>query len=159
MIETPIVSNEAAETGEHLSRENLLAIDKPEYISDDLIEHVFDGQTNHRGRATGYHSELLNDSRGSIKEVTDGPDGNGVYRARIEVDGKEKDSTFFPNSWDAETTIAKIEEAYLNKRHILTSGDNDKYRGITDEGIIIDMWISRNDGKLQTAFPIREDRR
>ncbi len=79
---------------------------------------------------------------------------HGVYGANWYYNGKEKYSTFFPKSWDRVKVMEKIMEAYKNsKLPELTSQGNWQIKGITSEGIKIDIIIDKL-GKVISAYPI-----
>jgi hypothetical protein len=84
---------------------------------------------------------------------------NGCYIADIIVDGTcIPGKTFFPQDWPRKKVISKIYEAYENFTQSGAIAKNElggKYiiRGITQEGIEIEMFITK-DGQMTTAYPI-----
>lgn len=53
------------------------------------MKHIYHGEINKRGRAVGYHHESM--MGGKIVPGTETkPDTNGVYRAKVEIDGVKK---------------------------------------------------------------------
>ncbi|MCL9634744.1 MULTISPECIES: EndoU domain-containing protein [Priestia] len=109
---------------------------------------------NRRQKAVGYHHESMMGG-GKIVEVIDPPDSRGIYRAKVSVNGIEKIpvSTFFPKDWNRAQVLNAINEAYENKRII--NRQSGLYAGRTSEGLTIRMYIN-SEGKINTAFPIRE---
>ena len=123
-------------------------------VTSHTVEHVFHGQINRRGQAVGYHHESMMGG-GKIVEIIDPPDSRGIYRAKISVKGINKTpvSTFFPKDWNRAQVLNAINEAYENKRII--NRQSGLYAGRTSEGLTIRMYIN-SEGKINTAFPIRE---
>ena len=138
--------------------EDVEALTDTKYFLNSAIEHIFCGTINKKGAATGYHYDGIEDTPGYIVEGTKSePDENGVYTAKVEVDGIAKTgnrgySSFYPEFWTPQDVIDAINEAYENKEKI---GD-DLYAGLTSEGIEIDMALT-NKGKIITAYPVKED--
>ena len=122
------------------------------------IDHIFLGEINSRGVGTGYHYEGIEDSPGRVIEGTRSkPDIHGVYRGKVEVDGVKKTgnkgySTFYPLYMTPQDVVDAINQAYENAELI----GNDLYAGITDDGIEIDMYMTKK-GKITTAYPVMED--
>ncbi|MGA6841440.1 T7SS effector LXG polymorphic toxin [Priestia megaterium] len=123
-------------------------------VTSHTVEHVFHGQVNRRQKAVGYHHESMMGG-GKVVEVIDPPDSRGIYRAKVSVNGIEKIpvSTFFPKDWNRAQVLNAINEAYENKRII--NRQSGLYAGRTSEGLTIRMYIN-SEGKINTAFPIRE---
>lgn len=119
------------------------------------LEHILEGELNRNGDAVGFHYEGLPSAKGSVVEGTrTNPDQDGLYEAEVEVEGKKKRgnrgiSSFFPLHWTAQDVVDAINEAYDSKQFI--SGNT--YEGLTDEGIVIHMYLDDND-KIISAFPI-----
>src|SRR5690625_6579560 len=67
-----------------------------------------------------------------IKDTKTQPDKNGVYRAKVVINGKEKrlPSSFFPENWDRTDVLKAIHEAYewLLKRQFYPSLDRKSTR-------------------------------
>ncbi len=82
----------------------------------------------------------------------------GYYKADILWKGEiYKDKTFFPKEWPREKVIEKIYEAYGEfmrgkKKPVLGKDGKYKIRGMTKEGIDIEMVITQK-GKITTAYP------
>ncbi|WP_412094180.1 EndoU domain-containing protein [Bacillus atrophaeus] len=114
------------------------------------MKHIYHGEINKRGKAVGYHHESM--MGGKIIQGTEKtPDKNGVYMAKVEVDGVKKiaDSSFFPREWNRADVLKAIDEAYQTKKQI---GSN-KFRGISASGIKIEMYLNK-DGTIATAYPL-----
>ncbi|WP_078433850.1 T7SS effector LXG polymorphic toxin [Metabacillus halosaccharovorans] len=114
------------------------------------MKHIYHGEINKRGKAVGYHHESMMGGK-IIPGTETKPDKNGVYRAKVEIEGvrKKATSSFFPKEWDRVQVLKAIEEAFNNKRLI---GDN-KYSGKSESGLIIEMYLNK-DGSIATAYPI-----
>ncbi|MED3710586.1 T7SS effector LXG polymorphic toxin [Peribacillus frigoritolerans] len=116
----------------------------------DTMKHVYHGEINRRGKAVGYHHESM--MGGKIVPGTEKkPDKNGVYMAKVEIDGVKKiaDSSFFPKEWNRAEVLKAINEAYQSKEQIASN----KYRGITSSGIKVEMYLNK-DGSIATAYPL-----
>ncbi|WP_260287070.1 T7SS effector LXG polymorphic toxin [Peribacillus aracenensis] len=116
----------------------------------DTMRHVYHGEINRRGKAVGYHHESM--MGGKIVSGTEKkPDKNGVYMAKVEIDGVKKiaDSSFFPKEWNRAEVLKAINEAYQSKEQIASN----KYRGITSSGIKVEMYLNK-DGSIATAYPL-----
>ncbi|WP_456279731.1 T7SS effector LXG polymorphic toxin [Bacillus sp. K7] len=120
-------------------------------ISKKTIKHVYHGEINRKKRAVGYHHESMMSGSRILPGTEEAPDINGVYRAKVEVNGVKKvaRSTFFPKEWDRVKVYNTISEAYKNKKLIR---DN-KYIGKTSSGIDVEMYINK-DGSISTAYPL-----
>ncbi len=114
------------------------------------LNHIFDGEVLKNGKANGFHYEGMPDSKGKVVENIDPPNEYGVYRANIEVDGvpKKPKSTFFPKEWTPQQVIDATNQAFNNKEVF----KNNRYRGQTDSGMVIEM-IIKND-KIVSAYPL-----
>lgn len=123
--------------------------------NDTSMGHIFLGELNRRKRAVGYHHESMMGGK-IIPETKTPPDKNGVYRAKVVIDGKEKvvPSSFFPKHWNLTEVLKAINEAYDTKKNIR----GNKYFGKTSSGITIEMYLDKNNSIL-TAYPIYEKSR
>jgi hypothetical protein len=91
-------------------------------------------------------------SKANVEGINDQePDKNGVYEAKVEIDGKRKvaKSSFFPKEWNRVDVLRAIDDAYQNKKQI---GSN-KYIAETSSGIKIEMFLNK-DGSIATAYPL-----
>lgn len=121
------------------------------------LEHILEGELNRKGSAVGFHYDRLPSKKGEIIEGSQsGEDEHGVYEAEVKVSGVEKTSnrgrsTFFPDDWDTQDVVDAIHEAYDNREFL----QGNTYEGLTDEGIIIQMYLNNND-QIISAFPVYE---
>lgn len=115
----------------------------------DTMKHVYHGEINRRGKAVGYHHESMMGGK-IIPGSKSKPDKNGVYKAKVEIDGEKKvaKSTFFPKDWDRVKVNKAISEAFENK-----TKEGNRYVGRTSSGIDIGMFLN-SDGSIATAFPL-----
>lgn len=123
-----------------------------------FLEHLFRGQVNKKGKATGFHYEGAQMEAVYGTKVIEGtrtaPDAYGVYKARVEVRGVEKKepSSFFPRSWSRADVVKAINESYTNR--VAVAGRAPNYlQGRTSGGLTIGMYSNKN-GEIITAFPI-----
>ncbi|MEK4522411.1 EndoU domain-containing protein [Psychrobacillus sp. FSL W7-1493] len=100
-------------------------------------------------KAVGYHHESM--MGGKILEITDPPNKYAVYRAIVEIEGKNKKvpSTLFPSDWNRVQVTDAIKQAYSNRRVI----KDNLYEGILPNGMKIQMRLDP-EGKIKTAYPI-----
>lgn len=129
-----------------------------ENFRDGALEHIFEGEVNSRGKAVGYHYEGIPDTKGEVIEGTRStPNEEGVYTAKVRVDGVNKvsnggKSSFFPEEWTAQEVVDNINEAYEDR--IFVNGTDNTYRGETSDGVIIEMYIDSSNYKIISAFPV-----
>ncbi|QHA37874.1 hypothetical protein D5E69_20250 [Rossellomorea marisflavi] len=114
------------------------------------MKHIYHGEINRRGKAVGYHHESMRGGK-IIQGSESIPDKNGIYRAKVDIDGVEKvaKSTFFPKEWNRVDVLKAIDEAFDNKKQV---GPN-KFKGVTSSGIKIEMYLNK-DGSIATAYPL-----
>lgn len=119
------------------------------------LKHILEGELNRKGNAVGFHYNQLETKKGEIIEGSrSGPNENGVYEAEVKVEDVNKTSnngksTFFSDEWDSQDVVDAINEAYDNRTHI----NGNTFEGLTDEGIIIRMYLD-NQNKIISAFPV-----
>ena len=137
--------------------DDLAKLQHTENFTEKSLIHIFEGDINRKGRAGGYHYDMVEGTSGSIIEGTKGPVLNdaGIYEAKVEVNGTPKKanggkSTFFPDSMSTQEVVDSINEAYSNK--IYQEGSRGVYIGNSKEGIKIKMFLT-DDGKIITAYP------
>ena len=137
--------------------DDLAKLQHTENFTEKSLIHIFEGDINRKGRAGGYHYDMVEGTSGSIIESTKGPVLNdaGIYEAKVEVNGTPKKanggkSTFFPDSMSPQEVVDSINEAYSNK--IYQEGSRGVYIGNSKEGIKIKMYLT-DDGKIITAYP------
>ncbi|WP_213523402.1 EndoU domain-containing protein [Paenibacillus sp. J31TS4] len=118
------------------------------------LEHILEGELNRRGSAVGYHYEGMPNARGSVVPGTEtAPDGNGVYRAQVAVDGVPKAgnggfSSFFPKEMEPQQIVDAVNEAFANRTHVT----GNVYTGTSADGLPIQMYLDRS-GRIISAFP------
>ena len=124
------------------------------------LEHIFDGTVNKKGKATGYHYSRVEDSKGRILDGTRGKkDENGVFTAKVEVDGVKKEgfSSFYPEDWSPQDVVDAINTAYKD-----ALADKQNPRGSLWIGhagkLEIDMYLDDN-RKILTAFPVHRGKK
>ncbi|MEW9675734.1 EndoU domain-containing protein [Lentibacillus sp. L22] len=119
------------------------------------LEHIFEGELNSRGNAVGFHYDGLPTKKGEVIPGTETkPNEDGVYEAKIKVNGTTKKSnggksTLFPKDWNSQQVVDAINEAYDAKTFI--SGNT--YEGLTADGMVIRMYLDQNE-KIISAFPV-----
>lgn len=141
-----------ATTQQVSQQQSLSSLKNTQHFLKSAIEHIFEGEINRNGQAVGYHYEGLASSKAKVIESTRSKeDKNGVYRAKITIEGKEKNafSSFFPKNWTMQQIVDAINEAYENKK--LESGNI--YNGKTKSGITVQMYLTENN-KIISAFPL-----
>ena len=137
--------------------DDLAKLQHTENFTEKSLIHIFEGDINRRGRAGGYHYDMVEGTSGSIIEGTKSPALNdaGVYEAKVKVNGTLKKanggkSTFFPDHMSPQEVVDTINEAYSNK--VLSNGN--EYIGKSSNGLKIGMYIRKSDGKIISAFPM-----
>ena len=119
------------------------------------LEHIFDGTVNKKGKATGYHYSRIEDSKGQIVESSRSrKDGNGVFTAKVEVDGVKKDgfSSFYPEDWSPQDVVDAINTAYKDALNDPKNPRGSLWIGHAGK-LEIDMYLDDN-RKILTAYPI-----
>ena len=109
--------------------DDLAKLQHTENFTEKSLIHIFEGDINRKGRAGGYHYDMVEGTSGSIIEGTKSPALNdaGVYEAKVKVNGTLKKanggkSTFFPDHMSPQEVVDTINEAYSNK--IYQEGSN-----------------------------------
>ncbi|HEV2600986.1 MAG TPA: EndoU domain-containing protein, partial [Candidatus Babeliales bacterium] len=132
-------------------------------------EHIFNpvlkiGCKDNTITPAGFHHDYLGEIQksGLIESVVIQRGEHGVYKIRWRyADGKEKESTLFPDHWTEAQVIEKINEALRNSIE-KTPKNNGRWEieGITSEGIsitaIIDVCETQSGqkvGEVVTAYP------
>jgi hypothetical protein len=137
--------------------DDVKALKRTNIFADNAIEHIFDGTINSKGKATGYHYDNIDGSKGSIIPGTASkPDKNGVYTAKVEVSGVKKNgfSSFYPDSWSPQQVVDAINEAYEDALSDKSNKQGDLWIGYAGD-LEIDMYLDNNK-KITTAYPIYE---
>ena len=137
------------------SMDDLANLQHTENFTEKSLIHIFEGDINGKGRAGGYHYDMVEGTSGSIIEGTKSPALNdaGVYKAKVEVNGIPKKgnkgySTFFPDHMSPQEVVDVINEAYSNMELI----EGSRYSGTSRNGIDIEI-ILNSEGKIITAYP------
>jgi len=121
------------------------------------LTHIFDGQINRKGKATGFHHRAEGQDTTSAKlyKHLSGPNKAGIYTALINIFDKkkkvwkEKFSSLFPNRFQRQRVLNAILHAYKN--NILKTGR--KWRGPSGFGFMVEGYQLK-DGRIITAYPI-----
>lgn len=148
---------QSGEIREVYTSESVENLERTDNFRESAIHHIFDGDINRSGQATGYHTEIIQDSRGDTVEGTKTPvDANGCYKAEVTVDGVAKtanggESSFFPEEMKPQEIIDCINEAYDDRVYLY----GNVYEGESESGIVIQMFLDSNE-KIISAFPIYE---
>ena len=115
----------------------------------------FVGEANVLGEDFQSAYEPIKDSKGQIIDGTRGKkDENGVFTAKVEVDGVKKDgfSSFYPEDWSPQDVVDAINTAYKD-----ALADKQNPRGSLWIGhagkLEIDMYLDDHK-KILTAYPI-----
>ena len=135
--------------------DDLANLEHTENFTEKSLSHIFEGDLNKKGRAGGYHYDMIEGTSGSIIEGTKSPALNdaGIYEAKVEVNGIPKKanggkSTFFPDHMSPQEIVDAINEAYSNMELI----EGSRYSGTSRNGIDIEI-ILNSEGKIITAYP------
>ena len=120
----------------------------------DFDGHILNTEINSRGRLTGGHS-IANGNINVISKAT--PNAQGVYEAKISVpDPKNpnktltKDSTMFPDSWNADRIKVEVDAAYKTKSIVINSNGQSMWEGITPSGVKVRGYLEPN----TTVYPL-----
>ena len=135
--------------------DDVRALKRTNIFAANAIEHIFDGTINSKGKATGYHYDNIDGSKGSIIPGTASkPDKNGVYTAKVEVSGVKKNgfSSFYPDSWSPQQVVDAINEAYEDALSDKSNKQGDLWIGYAGD-LEIDMYLN-NKKLITTAYPI-----
>jgi hypothetical protein len=115
------------------------------------LTHIFAGEINRRGRATGFHSRPNGvDPKGSgVARVVDRPNRLGVYTAVIWIGrrNRTKFSSLYPDRLSRKQVITAILAAF---RHGQRRGE--RFRGPSGLGFTIEGYFQN--GRIATAYPI-----
>lgn len=137
--------------------DDLANLKHTENLTEKSMSHIFEGDINRKGRAGGYHYDMVEGTSGSIIEGTKSPALNdaGVYEAKVEVNGILKKanggkSTFFPDHMSPQEVVDTINEAYETR--VFDTNSRNKYEGISKNGMKITMYLDF-EKKIISAFP------
>lgn len=133
--------------------QDLNTLDHVDDFKEGAVDHIFQGSVSNKREAQGFHTTSVPDSGAEVLKVISPPDSNGVYVAKVSVDGvpKKAYSTMFPDDWPPQKIVDEINQAYANKKFSI----NNKYIGTTSDGTKIEMQIKN--GKIQTAYPLYKE--
>ena len=137
--------------------DDLANLKHTENLTEKSMSHIFEGDINRKGRAGGYHYDMVEGTSGSIIEGTKSPALNdaGVYEAKVEVNGILKKanggkSTFFPDHMSPQEVVDTINEAYETR--VFDTNSRNKYEGISKNGMKITMYLD-SEKKIISSFP------
>ena len=122
------------------------------------MEHIFHGEINRKGQATGFHHEgsIGHSGKARIIQVMQGPNLKGVYIGKVEIFNtktatwvqKSVPSTFYPKTWSRSKVISEIKSAYKNGCII-----GNKFSGVSNSGVIIEGYVNQKGYDINTAYP------
>ena len=122
------------------------------------MEHIFQGEINRKGQATGFHHEgsIGHSGKARIIQIIQGPNLKGVYGGRVEIFNtktaqwvqKSGPSTFYPKTWSRSKVISEIKSAYKNGCII-----GNKFSGVSNSGITIEGYVNQRGYDINTAYP------
>lgn len=137
--------------------DDLANLKHTENLTEKSLIHIFEGDINRKGRAGGYHYDMVEGTSGSIIEGTKSPVLNdaGVYEAKVKVNETLKKanggkSTFFPDHMSPQEIVDAINEAYETR--VFDTNSRNKYEGISKNGMKITMYLD-SEKKIISAFP------
>jgi hypothetical protein len=121
--------------------------------------HIETGEINRRGEAVGYHhrSNGVDPPGARVLRITQPPDANGVYRARValldpttrEWIDKRSSSTFSPDSMSDDQVIRAVLAAF-HQGQVRRDGE---FTGASGHGFAIEGWFQG--GRIAAAYPLR----
>ena len=126
-----------------------------EIFAKGALEHIFDGTINKKGKATGYHYDKVEGSKGEIISGTRSKeDSRGIYTAKVKVDGVQKNgySSFYPDAWTPQEVVDAINDAYQDAMGSSDNPHGDLWIGYSGD-LEIDMYLT-GQKKIITAYPI-----
>ena len=123
------------------------------------LKHIFHGETNRRGRPTGFHHQgSIGHADKAVVVHSATPNTHGVYSARVGVLNpasgvfQTKFSTMFPDSWSRTKVLNEIRSAHQDA---VTKGtvNGNKFKGTSCSGVEIEGYLDST-GNINTAYPI-----
>lgn len=144
-------------TAKNYTMADIKKLKNTNHFAKNTLEHIFDGTINGKGKATGYHYSMVSDSKGKIINGTRSePDKNGVFTAKVEVNGKKKNgfSSFYPESWSPQQVVDTINTAYDNALKNPDNPQGSLWIGYSGD-IEVDMYLNSNK-QITTAYPVYE---
>lgn len=121
------------------------------------LSHIFQGEINRRGKATGFHSRPGGqDPHGArVSQIKGQPNRVGVYTAQVEVldpdtgQWKSKFSSMYPDSMSQQQVVDGILHAWQRR----DPNRQRPWRGPSGQGFQIEGYLSSRGG-INTAYPI-----
>ena len=147
--------NTADDTPVYYTTADLKKLTGTEVFDKTAIEHIFIGTVNSNNKGSGYHYNMISDSKGQIIDGTRSkPDKNGIYTANVEVSGHRKDaiSSFYPDSWSPQDVVNAIVEARADA--LKTGKMRGSYHVGYSNGIRIELYLDSKN-KVVTAYPVK----
>ena len=147
--------NSADNTPVYYTSADLRKLKGTEVFNSTAIEHIFIGSVNSSNKGSGYHYNMISDSKGQIIDGTRSkPDKNGVYTANVEVDGHRKDaiSSFYPDSWSPQQVVDAIVEARADA--LKTGKMRGNYHVGYSNGLRIELYLDSKN-KVVTAYQVK----
>jgi Bacterial EndoU nuclease len=143
--------------------------DAPPPLAAIRLHHILCGDINRRGEPTGFHladgdGRGRCDARSGARVVEKGPpDKHGVYQAVVEIMDersgrwlrKEGGSTMFPVAWSPADLERELRAAYGRASVRPAGGSDYRFEGRAPSGILMRGFVT-DDGRVMTAFPVRE---
>lgn len=149
-------SSKPAGSGEtSYAMQDIKKLKHTEIFAKGALEHIFDGTVNKKGKATGYHYDKVEDSKGEILSGTRSKeDKHGVYTAKVKVEGIQKNgfSSFYPDAWTPQEVVDAINTAYADALGNTDNPHGDLWIGYSGD-LEIDMYLTEQK-KIITAYPI-----
>ncbi|WP_051309603.1 EndoU domain-containing protein [Desulfogranum japonicum] len=120
------------------------------------LTHIFQGEINRQGKATGFHSRPggIDTKNAKVLRILAGPNSRGVYTAQAALLNREgkwltKFSSFFPDSMDKKDIITAILHAWQHRQ----TDQSQPWQGPSGRGFLIQGYINKQ-GNINTAFPL-----
>lgn len=148
------VSSAGAKKGAY-NMQDIRKLKHTEIFAKGALEHIFDGTVNKKGKATGYHYDKVEGSKGEIISGTRSKeDKHGVYTAKVKVEGVQKNgfSSFYPDAWTPQEVVDAINTAYKDALGNADNPHGDLWIGYSGD-LEIDMYLTEQK-KIITAYPI-----
>ena len=149
-------SSKPADSGKaSYTMQDIKKLKHTEIFAKGALEHIFDGTINKKGKATGYHYDKVEGSKGEIISGTRSKeDSRGIYTAKVKVDGVQKNgySSFYPDAWTPQEVVDAINAAYQDAMGSSDNPHGDLWIGYSGD-LEIDMYLT-GQKKIITAYPI-----
>jgi hypothetical protein len=126
-----------------------------------FLNHIFNGEINSRGNATGLHhiGTSINLGYAQVSKIAGRQNTLGVYEANIKIYNhqtkqwitKNNISTMFPDHWSRDDVIKSIKRATNDpEKHLI--GHN-KYEGIDPQTGMTIIFTTNSNNELTSAYP------